>query len=103
MIILNGENMFPSQFEHILKEVIGVTPNYLLVIDRTENLDELIIQVEVSSDFFSDEIKQLNHFEFAIIRNVKEQLDFVPKVKFVEPGTIGRRMKKKKVVDKRRK
>jgi phenylacetate-CoA ligase len=103
MIILNGENMFPSQFEHILTEVIGVTPNYLLVIDRTENLDELIIQVEVSSDFFSDEIKQLNHLEFAIIRDVKEQLDFVPKVKFVEPGTIGRRMKKKRVVDKRRK
>ena len=103
MIILNGENMFPSQFEHILTEVIGVTPNYLLVIDRTENLDELIIQVEVSSDFFSDEIKQLNHLEFAIIRDVKEQLDFVPKVKFVEPGTIGRRMKKKRVVDMRRK
>ncbi|HUT66885.1 MAG TPA: phenylacetate--CoA ligase [Spirochaetota bacterium] len=103
MIILNGENMFPSQFEHILMEVIGVTPNYLLVIDRTENLDELIIQVEVSSDFFSDEIKQLNVLEFAIIRDVKEQLDFVPKVKFVEPGTIRRMMKKKKVVDKRRK
>jgi phenylacetate-CoA ligase len=103
MIILNGQNMFPSQFEHILTEVIGVTPNYQLVIDRAKNLDELIIQVEVSGDFFSDEIKQLDHLEFDIIREVKEQLDFVPKVKFVEPGTIGRRMKKKSVVDKRRK
>jgi phenylacetate-CoA ligase len=103
MIILNGQNMFPSQFEHILTEVIGVTPNYQLVINRAKNLDELIIQVEVSGDFFSDEIKQLDHLEFDIIREVKEQLDFVPKVKFVEPGTIGRRMKKKSVVDKRRK
>jgi phenylacetate-CoA ligase len=103
MIILNGQNMFPSQFEHILTEVIGMTPNYQLVIDRKHNLDELIIQIEVSSDFFSDEIKQLNHIEFDIIREVKERLDFVPKVKFVEPGTIGRRMKKSRVVDKRRK
>lgn len=103
MIILNGQNMFPSQFEHILTEVIGVTPNYQLVIDRAKNLDELIIQVGVSGDFFSDEIKQLDHLEFDIIREVKERLDFVPKVKFVEPGTIGRRMKKKRVVDKRRK
>jgi len=103
MIILNGQNMFPSQFEHILTEVIGMTPNYQLVIDRKHNLDELIIQIEVSSDFFSDEIKQLNHIEFDIIREVKERLDFVPKVKFVEPGTIGRRMKKSRVLDKRRK
>jgi phenylacetate-CoA ligase len=103
MIILNGRNMFPSQFEHILTEVIGMTPRDLLVIDKVESTDELIIQVEVSNDFFSDEIKTLNVLEFGIIREVKEKLDFVPKVKFVEPGTIGRKMKKRIVVDNRRK
>ncbi|UCB44708.1 MAG: phenylacetate--CoA ligase [Spirochaetota bacterium] len=103
MIILNGQNMFPSQFEQILTEVIGLTPTYQLVIDKADNLDELIIQVEVSSDFFSDEIKKLNQLEFHIIRDVKERLDFVPKVKFVEPGTIERKMKKKKVIDRRNK
>jgi phenylacetate-CoA ligase len=80
-----------------------MTPRYRLVIDRVESADELIIQVEVSNDFFSDEIKTLNVLEFSIIREVKEKLDFVPKVKFVEPGTIGRKMKKRKVVDNRKK
>jgi len=103
MIILNGRNMFPSQFEHILTEVIGMTPRYLLLIDRVESIDELIIQVEVSGDFFSDEIKTLNVLEFNITREVKEKLDFVPKVKFVEPGTIARKMKKRTVLDNRRK
>jgi phenylacetate-CoA ligase len=103
MIILNGRNMFPSQLEHILTDIIGMTPRYRLVIDRVESTDELIIQVEVSNDFFSDEIKTLNVLEFSIIREVKEKLDFVPKVKFVEPGTIGRKMKKRKVVDNRKK
>ncbi|MBN2323357.1 MAG: phenylacetate--CoA ligase, partial [Spirochaetes bacterium] len=103
MIILNGRNMFPSQFEHILTDIIGIAPRYRLVIDRVEKTDELIIQVEVSNDFFSDEIKTLNVLEFSIIREIKEKLDFVPKVKFVEPGTIGRKMKKRKVVDNRKK
>jgi phenylacetate-CoA ligase len=102
MIILNAQNMFPSQFEQILTEVIGMTPRYQLLIDRVENQDELIIQVEVSNDFFSDEIKMLNQLEFHIIRDVKERLDFVPKVKFVEPGTIERKMKKRKVIDRRK-
>ncbi len=103
MIILNGQNMFPSQFEQILTEVIGVTPNYQLVIDKNENLDELVIQIEVSGDFFSDEIKKLNKLEFHIIKEVKERLDLVPKVQFVEPGTIERRMKKSRVIDRRKK
>jgi hypothetical protein len=34
---------------------------------------------------------------------VKERLDFVPKIKFVEPGTIKFKMKQKKVIDKRKK
>ncbi|MCK5570215.1 MAG: phenylacetate--CoA ligase [Spirochaetes bacterium] len=101
MIILNGQNMFPSQFEQILTEAIGTAPKFQLVIDKKETLDELEIQVEISGDFFFDEMKKLAELEITIIKEVKERLDFIPKVKLVEPRTIKRGMKKAKVIDKR--
>jgi len=101
MIILNGQNMFPSQFEHIITDVIGKTPNYQLIIDKKGNLDYLEIQVEISQDIFSDEMKDLDRIEMCIVREVKEKLDFIPRVKLVEPCTIKHTMKKKKVIDKR--
>jgi phenylacetate-CoA ligase len=102
MIILNGQNMFPVQFEQILTDVIGRAPNYQLVVDRRENVDELEIQIEVSPDIFDDEIKTLNRIERDVVREVKERLDFVPRVTLVEPRSIPRKMKQNSVIDLRK-
>lgn len=101
MIILNGQNMFPSQFEQILTEVIGKTPRFLLCLEKKDNLDVLEIQVEVSQDIFNDEMKKLAELEHLIVREVKKRLDFIPKVTLVEPRTIKRGMKQKRVIDRR--
>lgn len=101
MIILNGQNMFPSQFEQILTEVIGKTPRFLLCIEKKDNLDVLEIQVEVSQDIFNDEMKKLAQLEHLIVREVKKRLDFIPKVTLVEPRTIKRGMKQQRVIDRR--
>ncbi len=101
MIILNGQNMFPLQFEQILTEVIGRTPNYQLIIDKKDNLDKLEIQIEVSGDFFFDEMKKLTKIELQIIKGVKERFDFIPEIKLIEPKTIKRYLKKQKVIDRR--
>ena len=102
MIILNGQNMFPSQFEQILTEVIGTTPKYQLIIDKKDTLDELEIQVEVSGDFFFDEMKKLAQIEPAVSREVKKRFDFIPKVTLVESRTIKGHMKQRKVVERGR-
>ena len=101
MIILNGQNIFPSQFEQILTEVIGTTPKYQLIIDKIDNLDELEVQIEVSGDFFFDEIKKLEQIESAVTKELKKRFDFIPKVTLVEPRTIKRKMKQIKVIDRR--
>jgi phenylacetate-CoA ligase len=103
MIILNGQNMFPSQFEKILTNIIGKTPNFQLVVDRKENLDKLEIQVEVSGDIFDDEMKKLTELELHIIKEVKAHLNLVPDVRLVEPRTIKKDMKKSRVIDLRNK
>jgi len=103
MIILNGKNMFPSQFEQILTDIIGKTPNFQLVVDRKDNIDKLEIQVEVSGDIFDDEMKKLTRLELSILKEVKAQLDFIPDVRLVEPRTIRIDPKKRGVIDKRKK
>ncbi len=47
MLIVRGENVFPSQIEEILLAVPGLTANYQLVVDRqAHRLDTLQVRVE---------------------------------------------------------
>jgi phenylacetate-CoA ligase len=101
MIIFNGQNMFPSQFEQILTEVIGKTPNFQLVVSKQNNLDKMEIQVEVSGDIFFDEMGKLTDLEHHIMKEIEDRLDFLPEVKLVEPRTVQRSMKGRRVIDRR--
>ena len=49
MLIIRGVNVFPSQVEAALIEVEEVTPHYMIIVDRVNNLDTLEVQVEVDS------------------------------------------------------
>jgi len=101
MIIFNGQNMFPSQFEQILTEVIGKTPNFQLVVSKQNNLDKMEILVEVSGDIFFDEMGKLTDLEHHIMKEIEDRLDFLPEVKLVEPRTVQRSMKGRRVIDRR--
>lgn len=104
MLIIRGVNLFPSQIESILIETKGVLPHYQIIVDRVNNLDSLEVLVEVSEDFFSDEIKVLQHLEQTIEKNIKDIIGITCKVRLVEPKTIERSEgKAKRVIDKRKK
>ena len=63
MLIIRGVNVFPSQIESVLLEFGETTPNYLLTVDRIDNLDSLEIQVEMTQSLFSDQIREINIIE----------------------------------------
>ena len=47
MLVVRGENVFPSQLEEILLGVAGLTGNYQLVVDRqARHLDTLQVRIE---------------------------------------------------------
>jgi phenylacetate-CoA ligase len=51
MLVVRGENVFPSQLEEILLQVDGLTGNYQVVVDReARHLDTLEVRVESRSD-----------------------------------------------------
>ena len=104
MLIIRGVNVFPSQVEAALVEVEEVTPHYMMIVDRENNLDTLEIQVEISPDMFSDTVKSLEDQEKAIKSAVESTLGISAHIRLVEPKTIPRTEGKAvRVVDKRKK
>lgn len=103
MIIVRGINVFPSQIEEILLNVKGTQPYYQLIIDREHGgLDRLEVQVELDEAFFSDEVKQLQHVEQRIAKEIESVLGISVKVRLVEPKTIARSEgKAQRIIDKR--
>ena len=103
MLIIRGVNVFPSQVEEALLGVDGVSPHYMILVDRVNNLDTLEIMVEVDGKFFSDEIKGLEALSVKIGKAVQQMIGLNAKIKLVEPRTIERSMGKAvHVTDKRK-
>lgn len=103
MLIIRGINVFPSQIEYVLLKIKGISPHYLLVVDRKNNLDVLEVWVEIDEQMFSDEIKHLRSFENMIKHEIETVLGIDVLVKLVEPKTIERSEgKAKRVIDKRK-
>ncbi|MBS1114399.1 MAG: phenylacetate-CoA ligase [Nitrospirae bacterium] len=103
MLIIRGVNVFPSQIEHVLMSIEGVEPHYQIIVDREGALDVMEVQVEVSEDIFSDEVKVLERLGKRIEREIKDLLGTTCKIKLVEPRTIQRSEgKAKRVIDNRK-
>ena len=102
MLIIRGVNVFPSQIEDVLLKVEGVTPHYLIVVDRRGALDNLEVQIEVAEDVFSDVMKDMVAFTRAVGDRLASVIGLHAKVTLVEPGTIERTAgKARRVVDRR--
>ena len=105
MLIIRGVNVFPSQIEEVLLKLGQVvTPNYQIVVDRENNTDTFLINVEMSEELFSDgSIKKISQTEKTITDALRSTLGIGPKVCLVNPKSIERSEgKAKRVIDKRK-
>ncbi len=103
MLIIRGVNVFPSQIEEVLVGTEGVEPHYQLIVERDGSLDTIEAQVEVSEDFFSDEVKVLENLAHQLRVKIKDLLGISCKIKLVEPKTIQRSEgKAQRVIDNRK-
>jgi phenylacetate-CoA ligase len=103
MLIIRGVNVFPSQIEEVLMKCEGVEPHYQIVVEREGSLDSIEVQVEVSEEVFSDEVKVLEGLGKKIQNDIKDLLGISAKIKLVEPKSIQRSEgKAKRVIDNRK-
>ncbi len=90
MLIIRGVNVFPQQIESLLMETRGVSPNYLIVVDRQGSMDTLEVQVEVTPQLFNDKIRDLQAVESRLQNSIKEFCGVTAKIRLMEPHSIER-------------
>lgn len=102
MFIIRGVNVFPSQIETALLAVEGTVPHYQIVLSRQHGLDEMTVKVELTPEFFSDEVGKLEELR----RNIRKAIDSVTGIRacvqLAEPHSIARSEgKAKRLIDER--
>jgi phenylacetate-CoA ligase len=95
MLIIRGVNVFPSQVEHALMQVPGVTPHYLLVLRREAALDTLEIRVEAAATT-ADEARRA--LAASVRRRIHEIIGLTAEITVVPPRAIERSVGKAKRV-----
>jgi phenylacetate-CoA ligase len=106
MLIIRGINILPSQVESVILSMKEFAPRYLLVVDRINNLDTLLVQVELRQEYFTndfDRLAPLEAIQKKLADKLKSVLSISAKVQLKAPGTIERSQGKSQfVVDKRK-
>lgn len=102
MVIVRGINVFPGQVEYVLVKFPEVSPHFMILIDRENELDRMTVQVELI-DMASDKLDDYYKLKARIEQELKSILNLHAEVEFVAPGTIPRSEgKAKRVTDNRR-
>ena len=102
MIKVRGVMIFPYQIEKAILEVQGVEPHYQIILTRPHYLDEIEIQVEMSKEIFSDEVRKIEELKKRLEKRIEETIRVRVKVTLVESKSLPRSEgKAKRVIDKR--
>jgi phenylacetate-CoA ligase len=89
MLIIRGVNVFPSQIETVLLKE-GYPANYQIILDRVNYTDTFEVQVEMTPEMFSDEIRILAEKEKDLLAALRAMLGISPKVTLMNPRSIAR-------------
>ena len=102
MLVISGVNVFPSQIESVLVGLNGVSPHYMLVVDRVKSRDKLEVQVELTEEMFSDTVAEIEKLRDDIKEKIKSVVGINTKIQLVPPKSIPRSEgKAKRIIDKR--
>lgn len=102
MFIIRGVNVFPSQIEAALMNVVEVSPNYRIILAREKELDTVLVEVEIQPKFFTDSIAEIENVRRKAREAIAKIVGIRIEVNIVEPNTIARSEgKAKRVIDNR--
>ncbi|MCF6179594.1 MAG: phenylacetate--CoA ligase, partial [Geopsychrobacter sp.] len=118
MLIIRGVNVYPSQIESVILKRAGVSPHYMVVVERKGAMDSLRIKIEVTEEFMVKAAADiLKGAEFDILEDVaivhskkrnlqqdiKDVIGISVEIQLVPPGSIARSEGKAKRIEDRRK
>jgi phenylacetate-CoA ligase len=89
MLIIRGENVFPSQIESVLISQ-GYSANYQIIVGRKNNTDTLDVQVEMTPEMFTDNMGEIDKMQKQLVEGLRSMLGLTAKVSLVAPKSIVR-------------
>jgi len=102
MFIIRGVNVFPSQIETALLAVEGALPHYRIILSRDKGLDQMGVEVEVSAEVFSDQVRKMEELHKRLSHSIERITGIRAALRLVEPHSIPRSEgKAKRVWDER--
>ncbi len=90
MLIIRGVNVFPSQVESVLMDIYETTPNYLITVNRVNNLDTMEIKVEIADKFWTTEIREIEGLKKRIAQAIQSTLGISASIRLAEPNSMER-------------
>ena len=100
MIIVRGENVYPSAIEDTLRAIEGFGGEFRVVVSRREAMDELFIRAEYAKSHADPE--RLERLRDTMRSRLRTRLGVRPVVELVSEGTLPRtEFKARRVIDDR--
>ena len=90
MLIVRGINIFPSQVESVILSMEEFAPQYLIIIERSGNLDVMTVQVELRPEYFIDNFPAMERKKKALVQKLRSVLSITATVDLLPPGSIRR-------------
>ena len=78
MLVVRGVNVYPHLIENAIGGVPGIGPEYRIVVDRPQELDDLIVEVEAADPSLAASVRE----------RVKASAGITPVVKVHRPNTL---------------
>ena len=101
MLIIRGVNVYPSQIENVLLTFDDISHNYIIVVDKSDVLDRLIINIELTEPKENFDSKYLENLSKSINKELNSMIQISCKINLVDPNTIDKSYgKAKRVISK---
>ena len=102
MFIIRGVNVFPSQIESALLMVEGTTPNYMIKLSTSGNMDNISLDIELAKDVYAQGEAIIEQIRRMVTASVESITGLRIKVTVVPFNSITRSEgKAKRVLDNR--
>jgi phenylacetate-CoA ligase len=100
MLVVRGENVYPSGIEDALRAVPGFGGEFRIVVSRRETMDELLVQAEYTPEHEPADRREA--LRRAMRDRLRARIGVHPVVELVPQGTLARsEFKARRVVDDR--
>jgi phenylacetate-CoA ligase len=106
MLVIRGENVYPSAIEEVLRGLDGFGGEFRIIVSRDRVMDDYTVQAEYDADIqraAQIDPDTLKRFQKEMEKRIKGKTGLRPIIELVPPGRLERtQFKAKRVIDRRR-